>query len=156
MKKEIQPKLTVVGAGPGDVDLITVKAINALSEANVILYDAIVNRELFKYAPIDAIKIHQLLVLEKTKIAKEHEDGFIKPIELNEYISLVCDFLEILPPNVVIHRLFAEAKPGELIAPKWAEQDDGRRNKQQLLQMIKNELLKRGSKQSKKYLKFPI
>lgn len=57
MKKEIYPKLSVVGAGPGDVELITVKAINALSEANVILYDALVNRELFKYAPIDALKI---------------------------------------------------------------------------------------------------
>src|ERR1700739_188387 len=57
MKKEIYPKLSVVGAGPGDVDLITVKGINALSEANVILYDALVNRELFKYAPIDALKI---------------------------------------------------------------------------------------------------
>ena len=57
MKKEIYPKLSVVGAGPGDADLITVKAINALSEANVILYDALVNRELFKYAPIDALKI---------------------------------------------------------------------------------------------------
>ena len=58
MKKEIYPKLTIVGAGPGDVDLITVKGINAISEADVILYDALVNRELFKYAPIDSLKIY--------------------------------------------------------------------------------------------------
>ncbi|MCA6435024.1 MAG: uroporphyrinogen-III C-methyltransferase [Bacteroidetes bacterium] len=58
MKKEIYPKLTVVGAGPGDPELITVKAINALSEADVILYDALVNKELLKYAPIDALKIY--------------------------------------------------------------------------------------------------
>ena len=58
MRKEIYPKLTIVGAGPGDVDLITVKGINAISEADVILYDALVNRELFKYAPIDALKIY--------------------------------------------------------------------------------------------------
>ena len=57
MKKPIYPKLTLVGAGPGDVDLITVKGINAISEADVILYDALVNREIFKYAPIDALKI---------------------------------------------------------------------------------------------------
>ncbi len=57
MKKPIYPKLTLVGAGPGDVDLITVKGINAVSEADVILYDALVNREVFKYAPIDALKI---------------------------------------------------------------------------------------------------
>lgn len=57
-KETIYPKLTVVGAGPGDVELITVKAINALSEADVILYDALVNKELLKYAPIDALKIY--------------------------------------------------------------------------------------------------
>jgi len=56
--KIIYPKLTVVGAGPGDPELITVKAINALSEADVILYDALVNKELLKYAPLDALKIY--------------------------------------------------------------------------------------------------
>jgi uroporphyrin-III C-methyltransferase len=57
-KETIYPKLTVVGAGPGDAELITVKAINALSEADVILYDALVNKELLKYAPIGALKIY--------------------------------------------------------------------------------------------------
>lgn len=58
MEKEIYPKLTVVGAGPGDPELITLKAINALSEADVILYDALVNKELLKYAPLDTLKIY--------------------------------------------------------------------------------------------------
>jgi uroporphyrin-III C-methyltransferase len=58
MSKHIFPKVTLVGAGPGDVDLITVKGINALSEADVILYDALVNPEIFKYAPIDVKKIY--------------------------------------------------------------------------------------------------
>jgi uroporphyrin-III C-methyltransferase len=44
------PKLTVVGAGPGDPELITLKAIKAIQEANVILYDALVNATLLKYA----------------------------------------------------------------------------------------------------------
>lgn len=57
-KETIYPKLTVVGAGPGDAELITLKAINALSEADVILYDALINKELLKYAPIDALKIY--------------------------------------------------------------------------------------------------
>ncbi|CAA0247306.1 Uroporphyrinogen-III C-methyltransferase [Tenacibaculum maritimum] len=43
------PKLTVVGAGPGDVELITLKAINALKKADVVLYDALVNNDLLKY-----------------------------------------------------------------------------------------------------------
>lgn len=44
-------KLTVVGAGPGDVDLITLKGIKALQNADVVLYDALVDTELLIYAP---------------------------------------------------------------------------------------------------------
>ena len=44
------PRLTIVGAGPGDVDLITIKAIKAIKSADVILYDALVNVELLEYA----------------------------------------------------------------------------------------------------------
>lgn len=44
------PRLTIVGAGPGDAELITVKAIKAIKSANVILYDALVNVELLEYA----------------------------------------------------------------------------------------------------------
>lgn len=55
MKKAIsQPKLTVVGAGPGDEELITLKAIAALADADVILYDALVNEALLKYADRNA------------------------------------------------------------------------------------------------------
>lgn len=45
------PKLSVVGAGPGDPELITIKAVNTLKTANVVLYDALINRELLEYAP---------------------------------------------------------------------------------------------------------
>jgi uroporphyrin-III C-methyltransferase len=44
------PRLTVVGAGPGDPELITLKAIKAISSASVILYDALVNIEILNYA----------------------------------------------------------------------------------------------------------
>ncbi len=46
-----QGKLTVVGAGPGDVELITLKGIKALETADVVLYDALVNAQLLEYAP---------------------------------------------------------------------------------------------------------
>ena len=51
------PKLTVVGAGPGDVDLITVKAIKVLKTADVVLYDALVNEELLNYINPAAEKV---------------------------------------------------------------------------------------------------
>ncbi|MCM4169449.1 Uroporphyrinogen-III C-methyltransferase [Arenibacter antarcticus] len=44
-------RLTVVGAGPGDVELITLKAIRVLKSANVVLYDALVDTSLLEYAP---------------------------------------------------------------------------------------------------------
>ena len=45
------PKLSVVGAGPGDPELITIKALNTLKDAKVVLFDALINRELLEYAP---------------------------------------------------------------------------------------------------------
>ena len=45
------PKLTIVGAGPGDVELITLKGVKALQSAAVVLYDALVDPELLQYAP---------------------------------------------------------------------------------------------------------
>lgn len=53
-----EPRITLVGAGPGDADLITVKAIKALKTADVVLYDALVNEELLEYAPVNATKVY--------------------------------------------------------------------------------------------------
>lgn len=50
-KMENKPKLSVVGAGPGDPELITIKAVNTLKTAQVVLYDALINRDLLEYAP---------------------------------------------------------------------------------------------------------
>ncbi|HXB13093.1 MAG TPA: uroporphyrinogen-III C-methyltransferase [Bacteroidia bacterium] len=58
MKTKIYPKLTLVGAGPGDIELITLKGVKALQEADVVLYDALVNPELLKFAPVNAHKIY--------------------------------------------------------------------------------------------------
>jgi len=50
------PKLTLIGAGPGDPELLTIKAARALEKAKVILYDALVNPDVLKYANSHAIK----------------------------------------------------------------------------------------------------
>jgi len=51
------PKITLVGAGPGDTELITVKGLKAIQSADVVLYDALVNTELLEEAPEKALKI---------------------------------------------------------------------------------------------------
>lgn len=43
-------KLSIVGAGPGDIELITLKAVKALQSADVVLYDALVDKRLLEYA----------------------------------------------------------------------------------------------------------
>jgi uroporphyrin-III C-methyltransferase len=49
------PSLSLIGAGPGDPEMITLKAINTIRKADVILYDALVNEALLKYAAPGAI-----------------------------------------------------------------------------------------------------
>jgi uroporphyrin-III C-methyltransferase len=59
IKKTVkEPRITLVGAGPGDADLITVKGIKALKTADVVLYDALVNEELLEFAPEHATKVY--------------------------------------------------------------------------------------------------
>jgi len=57
-KKIREPKITLVGAGPGDPELITMKGANALKDADVILYDALVNEAVLEYASATAIKVY--------------------------------------------------------------------------------------------------
>lgn len=51
------PKLTLVGAGPGDPELITLKGIRTLATADVVLYDALISEELLRFAPAGAKKV---------------------------------------------------------------------------------------------------
>jgi uroporphyrin-III C-methyltransferase len=53
-----EPKITLVGAGPGDADLITIKGLKALKTADVVLYDALVNEELLDFAPTHATRVY--------------------------------------------------------------------------------------------------
>ena len=57
MSLNTHPKVTLVGAGPGDPELITLKAVFALNKADVVLYDALIDPVLLKHAPDTALKI---------------------------------------------------------------------------------------------------
>lgn len=70
-------KLTLVGAGPGDSELITLKAIKALQSADVVLYDALANDSFLEYAPLHAIKIN---------VGKRKGQHSFKQEEINQLI----------------------------------------------------------------------
>lgn len=58
-KKEVkEPRITLLGAGPGDPELISLKGVRILKSADVVLYDALVNSELLDFAPEHAIRVY--------------------------------------------------------------------------------------------------
>jgi uroporphyrin-III C-methyltransferase len=56
--KHIAAKVTLLGAGPGDPELLTLKGVKALQTADVVLYDALTNEALLAHAPETAIKVY--------------------------------------------------------------------------------------------------
>jgi len=68
---------------------------------------------------IDGVKVHLLCVLKGTKLEEMYKNNEVKILETDEYISLTCDFLERLPPEMVIQRLAGTGLRPIQIAPKW-------------------------------------
>ncbi len=92
---------------------------------------------------IDGIKIHLLCALKGTKLEKMYHNNEFKPLEINEYVDIVCDYIEILPPNVTMHRLAGNGLNEILVAPEWLPE------KFKVLNMIDKELEARNSFQGK-------
>ncbi|MEJ2092252.1 MAG: TIGR01212 family radical SAM protein [Syntrophobacterales bacterium] len=91
--------------------------------------------------PLQGVKIHLLYVVRGSGLERMYRAGNYRPLEKEEYVGLMADFLELLPPHLVIHRLTGDPHPEELVAPTWCL------NKSQVLKGIKEELTRRGSRQ---------
>ena len=94
--------------------------------------------------PLQGIKIHLLHVLRGTPLASIFQHEPFDLMTKEEYVSLVVDILEVLPPEVVIHRLTGDGPPDDLIGPLWS------RKKWEVLNAIDAELERRDSWQGKK------
>ena len=68
---------------------------------------------------VDGVKIHQLCALDNTKLATMYKNGEIDFQSEEEYVELVCDFLEYLPKETTIHRLAGNGLSSTLVAPLW-------------------------------------
>ena len=96
--------------------------------------------------PIQGVKIHLLYVVEDSPLAELYRKGHIHCLEREEYVELLVDFLELLPPTMVIQRLTGDPPKGsKLLAPQWA------REKMKTLNLIKNRLEERNTWQGKRY-----
>lgn len=69
---------------------------------------------------IDGIKLHLLYVVKGTVLEQMFRAGAYRCLTQPEYVDLVCEFLEYLPPDMVIQRLTGDPHPEELVAPRWA------------------------------------
>ena len=94
---------------------------------------------------IQGIKLHLLHVIEGTQLADMYIRGEFKLLTKEEYVSLVVDCLELLPPNMVIHRITGDGPKATLIGPEWSK------NKRDVLNSIEKELIFRDSWQGKHF-----
>lgn len=95
--------------------------------------------------PIFGVKLQLLHVLSGTALAKQYaKDPFPLP-GLEDYCELVIDCLELLPPQVVIHRLTGDGPRNLLIAPKWST------DKKRVLNRIRHRLKERDTRQGALY-----
>ncbi len=99
---------------------------------------------------VDGVKIHMLCALQGTKLARLYEAGEIDFMNEDDYVNLVCDFLELLPAETTIHRLAGNGLKKNLIAPRWLGA------KLDCLNKIDRELQKRNSYQGKNTLQTDI
>jgi|WetSurMetagenome_2_1015567.scaffolds.fasta_scaffold81510_2 uncharacterized protein len=95
--------------------------------------------------PIAGIKIHSLYVTKGTALADLYEKGEYACLEREEYIETLIDFLELLPPEMVIQRLTGDPNASELIGPQWTLE------KSHNINLIKKRLEERDTWQGKKY-----
>ena len=96
---------------------------------------------------VQGIKIHLLHLLKGTPMVKQYEKGMVEFLSKEEYIHLVADQLEVLPPEMIIHRITGDGPIDLMIGPMWSA------NKWEVLNGIDAELAKRESYQGKLYMK---
>jgi len=94
---------------------------------------------------VQGIKIHLLHLLKGTPLVKQYEKGMLEFLEKDQYIKLVADQLEIIPPEMIVHRITGDGPIDLMIGPMWSV------NKWEVLNGIDAELEKRGSWQGKHY-----
>lgn len=95
--------------------------------------------------PVDSLKIHQLHAVEGTRLAEMYRAGKFVPLSHGEYVAAVCDFLERIPPEITIQRLYGSAPVAIRVAPNW----DLKNNR--MWYTVVNELKRRGSWQGCRY-----
>jgi radical SAM protein (TIGR01212 family) len=95
---------------------------------------------------LDAVKIHNLYAVKHTRLAEQVERGEVTLLSRDEYIRTLVDFLELLPPEMIVERISGDAPPDYLIGPSWCLDKPG------VLLALRSELSRRDTWQGKQYI----
>ncbi len=95
--------------------------------------------------PLQGVKIHLCYVIRGSGLEGLYRSGNYQPLSEEAFVQAVTDFIELLPPHLVIHRLTGDPHPEELVAPEWC------RNKTRVLKLIKEEFARRGTRQGSRH-----
>ncbi len=92
---------------------------------------------------VDAVKIHNLYVVKNTPLAEQYAAGDVTLLSRDDYVRVVVEFLELLPPTCIVERVSGEAPPDYLIAPNWCL------DKPALKSSIESEFVRRDTRQGR-------
>lgn len=93
---------------------------------------------------MDGVKIHLLHVMRGTPLEELYRRGEVRVMDRDEYVGLICDFLERIDPAIIVQRLTGDGGRDHLIAPLWSLA------KFEVLNAIDVELERRGTRQGSK------
>ena len=96
----------------------------------------------------DGIKLQLLHVLRGTDLLRDYEQGRFEVLSLERYLDILCDAIEVLPGNVVIHRLTGDGDKKLLVAPMWSA------DKKRVLNEMNREFRRRDVVQGRKNKNF--
>ncbi|QDU94693.1 TIGR01212 family radical SAM protein [Lignipirellula cremea] len=95
---------------------------------------------------LDSVKLHNLYAVKNTPLADQIASGETVLMERDDYIQVLVDFLELLPPEMIVERISGEAPPKYFIGPEWCL------DKPAVKRELDAEMLRRDTWQGKKYL----
>lgn len=101
-------------------------------------------REMARLKP-DAVKIHNLYAVKNTPLAEQVERGEVTLMERAEYVRTLIDFLELLPPDMVVERISGDAPPDYFVGPSWCLDKPG------VLLALREELARRDTCQGMRW-----
>ena len=93
----------------------------------------------------DGIKLQLLHVLKDTDLLKDFNEGLFKTLSMEEYIDILCDCIEVLPKDTVVHRLTGDGDKKLLVSPLWSG------DKKRVLNSINKTFRERNIVQGSKY-----